>query len=417
MGQWHEEVDEIRFAKIKFLVTHCWTCRTSSRAETLSSDGSSGRDNSLPVALQDMNDPSHDFSIRPLIGRFYGLCEYIVLSTNGNADVVTSEDNLKLLVGSVNIALQNTQCQIPVFVQVHGKKMNIYQGTMVCKEFRSNFDMVYMNEFPPSICYLSSFLELFKGKICGNNESSVPVDITVRFTQILKKWPSDALFQHHPIDAEDPPRDISSVLDFVAYRDPVLDLRLFTTWDSLSEELVSDSQFHSDLDPMQAPFWSVRVTFDDPVQLSSSLSETLGSFFSLSRRQNCRKQILGGLIQEIEEDEAEKEVRQALDRISNQNTLSLNLPQIKLPKRSFLIPQNIVSSLLSYIFEDPSVAEAMNDFRHFKSAPFDSLSWRIVHVLTFVFSSYKDLSTLAIFWKEIINELRRFWENSLPLPG
>ena len=253
LDQWHEEVDEIRFAKIKFLVTHCWTSRTKSKAETLSSDGSE-RDNSLPIALQDINDPSHDFSIRPLVARFYGLCEYIVLSTNGSADVVTSEDNLKLLVGSVNIALQNTQCQIPVFVQVHGKKLNIYQGTMVCRDFRSNFDMVYMNEFPESICYLSSFLELFKGKVCGSNECSVPVDITVRFTQILRKWPSDALFQHHPIDAEDPPKDVSSLLDFVAYRDPVLDLRLFTTWDSLSEELVSDSQFHSDLDPMPSAF-------------------------------------------------------------------------------------------------------------------------------------------------------------------
>lgn len=415
-SQWHEEFDEIRFSKIKFLVTHCWTHREASESKL--SDECSIPESSLhPIALQDINDPSHDFTIRPLVGRFYGLTEYLVLSTIGSTDVC-SEDNLKLLIGSINIALQNTLCQLPVFVQLHSRKLNIYQGTMVCKDIRSNFDMVYMNEFPPSFCYLSYLLELFKRKICGNNECPVPIDVTTRFTQVLKKWPEDTLFQHHPIDPEDPSKEISKTIDFVAYRDPVLDLRLFTTWDSLSEELVSDSQFHSDLDPTEAPIWSARVTFDDPSQLYSSMSETLGPFFALSHRADRNKQILGGLIRDIEENEAENEVRLALDRISNHNTLSLNLPQIKLQKRSFVIPQNIVSSLLSYIFEEPSCPiESTTDYRPYKSAPYDSLSWRIVHVLTFVYSSYKDLSTLAIFWKEIINELRRFWENSIPLPG
>ena len=121
----------IRFAKIKFLVTHCWTHNAGySAVEGTTSD--------LPVALIDINDPSHDFTIRPLIGRFFGLCEYLTLSTIGNTDVC-SEDNLKLLIGSINIALQNTQCQLPVFVQLHNKKLSIYQGTMVSKDIRSNF--------------------------------------------------------------------------------------------------------------------------------------------------------------------------------------------------------------------------------------------------------------------------------------
>lgn len=392
------------------MVTHCWTNRG------LKDDVEREIENGYPIALQDINDSLHDFTIRPLVGRFYGLCEYMILSAIGNTDI-SSGDNLKLLIGSTNVALQNTQCQLPLFVQMHNRKLNIYQGTMVCKDIRSSFDMVYMNEFPSTFCYLSYLLELFKRKVCGNNECPIPVDVTARFTRVLKKWPGDTLFQHHPIDPEDPPKNISSVIDFVAYRDPILDLRLFTSWDTLSEELVSDSQFHSDFDPSQAPNWSIRVTFDDPSQLSSSMNETLNSFYSLSVRPNRNKQILGGLIQEIEEDEVENEVRQALDRLSNQNSLSLNLPQIKLPKRSFIIPQNIVSSLLSYIFEEPSKSESKTDFRQYKSAPFDSLSWRIVHVLTFVYSSYKDLSTLAIFWKEIVNELRRFWESSVPLPG
>lgn len=409
-NQWHEELDEIRFSKIKFTVTHCWTQRRAP------GNGENISDDTYPIALQDIDESVHDFTIRPLVGRFYGLCEYMVLSAIGNADI-SSEDNLKLLIGSINVALQNTQCQLPVFVQMHIRKLNIYQGTMVCKDIRSSFDMVYMNEFPSTFCYLSYLLELFKRKVCGNNECPVPVNVTARFTRVLKKWPGDTLFQHHPIDPEDPPKDISSVIDFVAYRDPIVDLRLFTSWNTLSEELVSDSQFHSDFDPSQAPICSVRVTFDDPSQLSSSLSETLNGFYSLSLGSNRNKQILGGLIQEIEESEAENEVRQALDRLSNQNTLSLNLPQIKIPKRSFIIPQNIVSSLLSYIFEEQSISGLKIDFRPYKSAQFDSLSWRIVHVLTFVYSSYKDLSTLAIFWKEIINELRRFWESSIPLPG
>ena len=50
-----------------------------------------------------------------------------------------------------------------------------------------------------------------------------------------------------------------SSLPFGCSADPVSGLTLHATWRDLSEELVTDSSVHSDLEPLEAPEWSVEV--------------------------------------------------------------------------------------------------------------------------------------------------------------
>ncbi len=55
--------------------------------------------------------------------------------------------------------------------------------------------------------------------------------------------------------------------------DPVKRLVLLATWTDLQEEIITDNEIHSDLDPLEAPAWSVGVQFEDrPQCLMSKLS-------------------------------------------------------------------------------------------------------------------------------------------------
>lgn len=130
--------------------------------------------------------------------------------------------------------------------------------------------------------------------------------------------------------------------------------------------------------------------------------------------------ILGKMIEDLEASDAELEVRQALDRMANQN-MSMNLPQLGRQRVKWNLPQSIKATLLSYIFDESTNyatidASILKDFRAFKSAQFDSLPWRIILTLAFVNSSYKDLSAVAYMWREIISGLRRYWEKCTTIP-
>ena len=54
-----------------------------------------------------------------------------------------------------------------------------------------------------------------------------------------------------------------SALPFGPTKDPVKRLSLHTTWANLPEKLVTDDNLRSDLDPEEAPIWSVSVLFDE----------------------------------------------------------------------------------------------------------------------------------------------------------
>ena len=55
------------------------------------------------------------------------------------------------------------------------------------------------------------------------------------------------------------------MLPFGACEDPVSELHLSCTWPSLSADMIVEVDGYTDLDPLQAPQWSVRIQMtEDP---------------------------------------------------------------------------------------------------------------------------------------------------------
>lgn len=189
-------------------------------------------------------------------------------------------------------------------------------------------------------------------------------------------------------------------------------------WESLSEELINDSPFHSDLDPVTAPVWVLELRTEE--RLNSSLwnyMQTLQNF--REKGEDDTIPLLNRLDNGAEETESD--ARHVFDRLSGQGAVNLTLPtfQSYLPR----ISVHAVRSLVDLIFQpnrEEVVLETeshLSDFKRFKSCNFDNLTWRIVHVITFVHVSLKDLDSVALIWRDVIHRLRKYWESGQRLPG
>ncbi len=360
--------------------------------------------------------------------RWFGLRSFITLFPAGNNESITTEDRAKMLLSSAAIALNNTNCSIPFFCQLGQRQRKFYSGICGNDSIRTHFEMIHFKDIPNPYRYLSGLLNLFKEKLMSPIAETPPVEISIRFTHALNQWPPE--WRHQVLtdeesddnmetnETKESKSDINSSVKLIwrMTDEPILELQLATTWPSLSEEVIVDSAVHSDLEPFNAPNWSLRILFREKIKCS--LSDSISLLLSLKNCWAKNDQILGKLIAESDAKDAEIEFKQALNRLTNPSPLSVNLPQFQ-SKLMWNRPKWIKEQSINSIFNDKSDYESVDnllDIRSMKSAPINSLSWRIAITLCNIHYNYKELADIAHMWKEIICQLRHYWEESILLP-
>uniref|UniRef100_A0A8C0UMA4 Rab3 GTPase-activating protein catalytic subunit n=1 Tax=Cyanistes caeruleus TaxID=156563 RepID=A0A8C0UMA4_CYACU len=291
-GTWEEKSDEISFADFRFSVTHHYLVQEPSDKDGKEELG----EDALPLPMQDLLCMNNDFPPRAhCLVRWYGLREFVVIAPAANNDAVVSESKCNLLLSSVSIALGNTGCQVPLFVQIHHKWRRMYVGECQGPGVRTDFEMVHLRKVPSQYTHLSGLLDIFKTKIGCPLTPLPPVSIAIRLTFVLQDWQQYFWPQQPPdIDAlvggEVGGLEFGK-LPFGACEDPISELHLATTWPHLAEGIIVDNDVYSDLDPLQAPQWSVRVRKADNPQCL--LGDFLTEFFKLCRRKESTDEILG----------------------------------------------------------------------------------------------------------------------------
>ncbi|NXC20792.1 RB3GP protein, partial [Corythaeola cristata] len=291
-GVWEEKSDEISFADFMFSISHHYLVQEPSDKD--------GREelveDALPLPMQDLLCMNNDFPPRAhCLVRWYGLREFVVIAPAANNDAVLSESKCNLLLSSISIALGNTGCQVPLFVQIHHKWRRMYVGECQGPGVRTDFEMVHLRRVPNQYTHLSGLLDIFKSKIGCPLTPLPPISVAIRLTYVLQDWQQYFWPQQPP--------DIDALvgfffgglefgkLPFGACEDPISELHLATTWPHLTEGIIVDNDVYSDLDPIQAPQWSVRVFFLDNPQCL--LGDFLTEFFKLCRRKESTDEILG----------------------------------------------------------------------------------------------------------------------------
>ncbi|KAL7866119.1 hypothetical protein SRHO_G00113660 [Serrasalmus rhombeus] len=451
-GTWEENSREINFADFKFSITHHYL-----KQESVESEGKEdGEEDAFPLAMQDLLCMNNDFPPRAhCLVRWYGVREFVVISPGANCEAVISESKCNLLLSSVSIALANTGCQVPLFVQIQQKWRKMYAGECQGPGVRADFEMVHLRKVPSQYNHLSGLMDIFKSKIGCPLTPLPPINIAIRFTYILQDWQQYSWPQQPPDFDALLAGEVGGVefgkLPFGACEDPISELHLATTWPHLTEGIVVDNDVYSDLDPLQAPHWSVRVRKADNPQCL--LGDFLMEFFKLCSRKESTDEILGKNSVE-EESKENSDITQALSKLTEptavpipklsvSNMVHSARKHIRRHRRHDQSPLNndVLNSILQYLFPDSlgdksdsneakathsnpggkndqdKDTEDYNLFNLLKSAPSDSLTYRLALCICLVNFYHGGMRAVAHLWQEFVLEMRYRWENNYLIYG
>ncbi|KAJ9596359.1 hypothetical protein L9F63_012634 [Diploptera punctata] len=448
-GEWDRASEKILFSDVEFIITrHKLKLKP---VENVTSPVDEETEEGRTQALDDMMSLENDFppqiesSLGPgcshphPLARWYGLREFVVVAPT--RDIISDECRVKILLSSVYIAVNNSNCQIPFFVQIHDPLQHYYMGVCEAKGIRSEFEMVNLRRIPPHCKYLTGLLNLFKTKIA----SPVPLDtvsVAVRFTYILRDWTSNNTWTQEPPDFDFLQGETLGVaelgkLPFGATFDPISELHLFATWPQLMENVVVDSESYSDFEPSQAPQWSVGVKMAE--QPACLLSEYLTEFVQLYSSKRTMKDLLGDYVDRGNSGETNLSAPFNVLTESRVPTISKVIKKAKgahqEPSQEGPISNSLLMPILYFLFPDaedepksPYSEELGNNcsFNNqqmeelangLKSAPVDGLVWRLAVVMSHVMHTLGGLRAAVHLWYEFTQEMRYRWEKGILVPG
>ncbi|KAM3862415.1 rab3 GTPase-activating protein catalytic subunit isoform 2-T2 [Diretmus argenteus] len=451
-GTWEEKCQEINFADFKFSITHHYL-----KQESDEGDGKEEpEEDAFPLAMQDLLCMNNDFPPRAhCLVRWYGMREFLVISPGANCEAIISESKCNLLFSSISISLANSGCQVPMFVQIQQKWRRMYAGECQGPGVRTDFEMVHLRKVPSQYNHLSGLLDIFKSKIGCSLIPLPPINIAIRFTYVLQDWQQYSWPQQPPDFDALLGGEVGGVefgkLPFGACEDPISELHLATTWPHLTEGIVVDNDVYSDLDPLQAPHWSVRVRKAENPQCL--LGDFLTEFFKLCCRKESTDEVLGRGLAE-EEGKENSDISAALSKLTEpaavpipklsvSNMVHSARKRIRRHRRVDESPlsTDMLNSILLYLFPDAAVEKSSqngdsktaqtntngkneqdkdsdyNLFNQLKSAPSDSLSYRLALCVCLVNFYHGGMRAVAHLWQEFVLEMRYRWENNYLVYG
>uniref|UniRef100_A0A8C7VFC9 Rab3 GTPase-activating protein catalytic subunit n=1 Tax=Oncorhynchus mykiss TaxID=8022 RepID=A0A8C7VFC9_ONCMY len=450
-GTWEEKTQDINFADFKFSVTHHCLKQESEEGEGKEEP----EEDAFPTAMQDLLCMNNDFPPRAhCLVRWYGMREFVVISPGANCEAVISESKCNLLLSSISISLANTGCQVPMFVQIQQKWRRMYHGECQGLGVRTDFEMVHLRKVPSQYNHLSGLLDIFKSKIGCPLTPLPPINIAIRFTYVLQDWQQYSWPQQPPDFDALLGGEVGGVefgkLPFGACEDPISELHLATTWPHLTEGIVVDNDVYSDLDPLQAPHWSVRVRkADSPTCL---LGDFLTEFFKLCSKKESTEEILGrGPVEEEGKDDISHALSKLTEptavpipKLSVSNMVHSARKRIRRHRRVDESPlsNDVLNSILLYLFPDAAIDKSSSEnseskasqlntdgkpeekesddynlYNQLKSAPSDSLTYRLALCVCLVNFYHGGVRAVAHLWQEFVLEMRYRWENNYLVYG
>nr|XP_018900509.1 PREDICTED: rab3 GTPase-activating protein catalytic subunit [Bemisia tabaci] len=448
-GPWEQQSDTIKFSDVEYTVTRHFLKLDSTDSEDPQFTGTDSGVIKLQ-ALEDMMSPENDFlpvvyeenvmRPHPLV-RWYGLRDFITIVPPSNQPVC-NEGRIKMLLSSFCIALNNSECKIPLFIQANEPWQNFYLGICEGKGIRAEYETAHLRHIPQGCKHLTGILHVFKSKI----GSPIPLNSTIisaRFSYSLHNWTS-FVWQIEPPDFDSSYNDaqLLSQLPFGTTFDPVSKLMLYVSWPELFETSVVDSESYTDLEPLQAKDWSVSVKYyENP---SCLLSDALTEFLGVCSGTRTVQELIGDIIQRNQAQALDPSIPLSVLSESKVPTFSKILKQAASTidyarSKEGPISEELLIRILYYLFPD-----AENEQKHpypesfpticgkedtsessteatwlngFKSAPSDSLVWRLATVMCHAAHSLGGAKAVAHLWYEFTQELRFRWERCIFIPG
>ncbi|KAJ8320495.1 hypothetical protein KUTeg_002082 [Tegillarca granosa] len=460
-GSWLEKTDDLYFADFKFVITYHYLKSSSAenqlKEQRLSPDDEETEEHKediIPTVLQDMMNTENDFPPKAhCLCRWYGLQEFVCIVPSTAID---SDSRSKILLSSASIALSNACCQVPIFIQIQHQWRKMYSGISVIPGINVEFDVIHLNKPPSQYNHLAGLLDVFKAKMATQVTPRPTVSVAVRFTYVLQEWVNSPWSQAFPDISTATEDDVGYTsfwdLPFGACEDPVSELNLACTWPCLSEDMIVENQNYSDLDPLQAPQWSVKISMtENPLCL---LGDCLKQFLKSQTRKETTDELLGNILSTEEDNAQAADISQALQRLTEPK-VAYNIPSIsnvvnKASSRLAVKPGHApistetLNKILLFLFpdakdsfenednkeEETNEAETSDQDNKYsellknldnklKSAPVDSLVHKLALCLCIINKrkQHGGFQGLAQLWQEFVLEMRFRWENKHLIEG
>lgn len=286
----------------------------------------------LPVTLNDLLDTKNDFSSRVhCLVRWYNQRKFLTITPKDDY-IIANEDRVKLLLGSASIALANIDCLVPIFVQIRHPRSNFFLGTSEHNNIRTMYEMVYFRQSSEKYQYLSELINMFREKIdCTLNDL---ITATIRLNYCLESFTMDTFEPEYKELASmdvafsrtwqtELSNLVNSVKKATESLSPLARERKFyaqfqvalkqltqnqdslnilkyihvsALWPPLSDKVISDTQVHTDLNPAEAPIWTMRVVSCDsyPNSIASVVAELLD--FSIQQADNSILDVIRAIL-------------------------------------------------------------------------------------------------------------------------
>ncbi|XP_015108534.1 rab3 GTPase-activating protein catalytic subunit isoform X2 [Diachasma alloeum] len=432
---WDEQSEELNFADVGFVLKHY---KLQTKEEGEEEDALDDSEDLSTQAHIDVLNISNDFlridKDHMKIAKYYGLREFIVLAP-AKRMAITDETKIKILISSLTIAANNANCEIPALVQAQELWQQFYLGISVGRGTMTHLDMVHLKKTPPHCRHLTGLLALFKQKVsdgCGIRLD--PVMVSVRFSYLLKDWTNHTWTQEPPdfdfMQGETVGVAELGKLPFGATFDPVGELKLFTTWPQMAENVVIDSESFSDLEPQLAPEWSAVVKMvPSPACL---LGEYLTDFLALCSNQRSLVDMLGDAAAYM--DNSDQILSSAFNRLTESSIPTISKVVNKVPRKNSKnvdgpIAEEVMISILYFLFPDAeerpkSPYGDMNSYsgdddlwKGVKTCALEGLVWRLAIVAAHCAHNLGGALALAQLWHEFVQEIRFRWERTILIPG
>jgi len=453
---WKCRKERLSFYEFPFVLYH-YVLNTDPEAGTPEPDDSTAnitsQEDTESVVAVDLMSSAADFCPKgPKPALLFGLREVLVLCPGGD-DTLGNDTRAKMVVGAVNIALHNTGCPLPTLVQVMDTRKELYNGSCIASNTRLEMSSISLNKRPSHCTHLSGLLELYRTKINYPLPVEVgPARVSIRLSYQLEDWASHAWMIDPPdLDLFSMSGDTDFVqlrnLPFGCVSDPVSGLTLHCTWRDMSEDLITDSAVHTDLEPLEAPEWSVEISLlEHPDCLLAKHLDTLQKLCVDTR---TVRQLLGELMDEdiSGTDSGLDKVPNVLDKMSggvavpSYSFSDLGQSVTQLGRRGsptggplkpallkfvlgYLFPDSEQSSQQVYDYPNQEDMDAlphhlikyMELYQGVKTAPMDSLVWRLSTAVACCLQ-WAGAAGVAHLWHEVCLEIRYRWEGGILLPG
>jgi len=329
-GLWHEKRDSLKFGNVVFEIRYQYlddsSLRNSNNDESndtcVTQSSSDGKDvledfvehygkvpiererehgehelpEEMPECLRDMASKIDFASKAHCLVRWYNLRRFILIIPRG--DTIVSEARVKLILSSASIAAANLDCHVPIFLQIHNPKNNFYQGISEHLNIRTMYEMILHDQNSRQYAYLSELVKLFREKASCNLGD--PISVAIRLNYCLDFFdlfidPREVFEGNEHSDDEETDelvkmtankkniskmrgQDMRSGATFDQVKEALVDclphpfkilkyIHVAALWPEVSDKVMTDSQVHSDLDPAEAPIWTIRIVTSDNCNL------------------------------------------------------------------------------------------------------------------------------------------------------